>query len=104
MPELRALIADDEELGRIAVRLLLERDPRVVIAAEVADGVSAIERLAAGGIAVAFLAIRFNRLGETLQAGEGLLLGAHLPPYRHAGAGAFRFQLGALGEVAFEIA
>ncbi|MEO0679564.1 MAG: hypothetical protein AAF192_04015 [Pseudomonadota bacterium] len=54
--------------------------------------------------AVAFLANRFNRLGETLQAGEVLLLGAHLPPYRHAGAGAFRFQLGALGEVAFEIA
>lgn len=53
--------------------------------------------------AVAFLANRFNRLGETLQAGEVLLLGAHLPPYRHAGAGAFRFACGALGEVAFEI-
>jgi len=54
--------------------------------------------------AVAFLANRFNRFGETLQTGEVLLLGSHMPPYRHSGAGAFRFSCGALGEVAFEIA
>ncbi|MEM6439447.1 MAG: hypothetical protein AAF763_07130 [Pseudomonadota bacterium] len=54
--------------------------------------------------AVAFLANRFNRLGETLQAGEVLLLGAHLPPHRIEGAASLRFTCGALGEVAFEIA
>jgi 2-keto-4-pentenoate hydratase len=54
--------------------------------------------------AVAFLANRFNRLGETLQAGEVLLLGAHLPPHRIEGAASLRFDCGALGEVAFEIA
>ncbi|MEM1315580.1 MAG: hypothetical protein AAGI51_13555 [Pseudomonadota bacterium] len=54
--------------------------------------------------AVAFLANRFNRLGETLEAGEVLLLGAHLPPHRIQGAASLRFDCGALGEVAFEIA
>ena len=53
--------------------------------------------------AVAFLANRFNRLGVTLAAGEVLLLGAHLPPYRHPGTGRLRFACGALGSVALEI-
>lgn len=53
--------------------------------------------------AVAFLANRFNRLGVTPGAGEVLLLGAHLPPYRFAGTGKLTFSCGALGEAVLEI-
>ncbi len=54
--------------------------------------------------AAAFLANRFNALGQTLKAGEVLLLGAHLPPRAVPGAAKMRFELGALGAVEFEIA
>ena len=42
-------------------------------------------------------------LGQTLRAGETLLLGAHLPPRAVQGAARMRFELGPLGAVAFEI-
>jgi two-component system, LytTR family, response regulator len=41
----RALIVDDEPLAREGVRLLLERDPQVVVVGECADGASAVETI-----------------------------------------------------------
>mgnify|MGYP003631665631 CR=1 FL=1 len=54
--------------------------------------------------AVAFLANRFNALGQTIRAGEVMLLGAHLPPTPIAAPATMRFELGALGAVEFTIA
>ncbi|MAS42747.1 MAG: hypothetical protein CML43_06290 [Rhodobacteraceae bacterium] len=53
---------------------------------------------------VAFLANRFNALGQTLAAGETLLLGTHLPPRPIAAPASLRFEAGALGAVAFTLA
>lgn len=58
MPEIfRVLIADDEALGRLAVRRLVEADDRFLIVAEAANGHEALEVLEKQGIDVAFLDI-----------------------------------------------
>lgn len=53
---------------------------------------------------VAFIANRFNALGQTLAAGEILLLGTHFPPRPTKAPAALRFEAGGLGSVAFSIA
>ncbi|SET26704.1 fumarylacetoacetate hydrolase family protein [Oceanicella actignis] len=53
--------------------------------------------------AVAFLANRFNALGQTLRAGETLLLGAHLPPRQIDAPARLRFEIAQLGAVALEV-
>lgn len=54
--------------------------------------------------AVAFLANHFNARGRTLEAGEILLLGTHMPLRRIEAPARLRFELGALGVAEFEIA
>ncbi len=54
--------------------------------------------------AVAFLANRFNALGQTLEAGEVLLLGAHMPVTPVQTPATMTFELGVLGSVEFEMA
>lgn len=82
-------------------------DPEALRSVVTLEGEVLLDKTAAAPMhpldAVAFLANRFNRLGATLAAGEVLLLGAHLPPYRHAGTGRLRFECGALGAVGLEI-
>ncbi|HKK35503.1 MAG TPA: hypothetical protein VJ994_04350 [Paracoccaceae bacterium] len=73
-----------------------------------ADGETKVDKVDAAPMdpfaAVAFLANRFNRLGQTPRAGEVMLLGAHLPPTPVSAPARWRFALGPLGEVEFEIA
>lgn len=96
-PGLAPEVLDPEALRSVVtLQSLAETDETVLL-----------DRIAAAPMhpldAVAFLANRFNRLGVTLAAGEVLLLGAHLPPYRHPGTGRLRFECGALGAVGLEI-
>jgi two-component system LytT family response regulator len=43
MPEIRALIVDDEPVARAGMRRLLEEDPDIVVVGEAADGAAAVE-------------------------------------------------------------
>ena len=85
-----------------------EVDPAELRSRVVADGETLVD--AVGGApmdpfeAAAFLAERFNRLGQAPRAGEVLLLGAHKPPTKVEAPARWTFSLGPLGEVAFEIA
>src|SRR5580698_9041055 len=60
--ELRALIVDDEPLGREALRFLLERDPHVTDIFEAANGTEAIERIREGYANLIFLDVEMPDL------------------------------------------
>jgi two-component system LytT family response regulator len=60
--ELRALIVDDEPLGREAIRTLLARDPRVTEIFEAANGTDAIERIREGCANLIFLDVEMPDL------------------------------------------
>lgn len=85
-----------------------EVDPLALRSVVTLDGETLLDRTGAAPMdpleAAAFLANRFNALGQTLRAGEILLLGAHLPPRAVPGAAKMRFEAGALGAAEFEIA
>ena len=59
---LRALIVDDESLGRERVRIFLEDDERVEIVGECPGGRAAVEAVLKGGVDVVFLDIQMPDL------------------------------------------
>lgn len=62
MPEIRAVIADDEPLARRGVRQLLAAHRDVVVSGEARDGMELLELLAAGPVDVVFLDVEMPRL------------------------------------------
>lgn len=62
MPEVRALIADDEPLARRGIRQLLAAHPDVVVVAEARDGVEVLEALDARAVDLVFLDVQMPRL------------------------------------------
>ncbi len=85
------------ELDHAALRSVVTLNGEVALDKEAAAPMDPLE-------AVAFLANRFNALGHTLEAGEILLLGAHMPVTPVQTPATMRFELGVLGSVEFEIA
>lgn len=63
MPELRALIVDDEPLARERLRLLLAEAGGLAVVGEASDGASALEQIAALAPDVVFLDIEMPGLG-----------------------------------------
>ncbi|SDO15476.1 response regulator [Lentzea jiangxiensis] len=66
---IRVLIADDETLMRAGIRLILENDPDITVAAEASDGRQAVELTRQHRIDVALLDIRMPG-GDGLKAAE----------------------------------
>ncbi|WP_329789933.1 response regulator transcription factor [Lentzea sp. DG1S-22] len=66
---IRVLIADDETLMRAGIRLILENDPDITVAAEASDGRQAVELTRRHRIDVALLDIRMPG-GDGLKAAE----------------------------------
>jgi two-component system LytT family response regulator len=62
VPEVRAVIADDEPLARRGIRQLLAAHPDVVVVAEARDGVEVLEALRAHPIDLVFLDVQMPRL------------------------------------------
>jgi two-component system, LytTR family, response regulator len=60
---IRALIADDEPLARERIRLLLERDPEMVLVGEVGDGVEALAAIRARAPDLVFLDVQMPEKG-----------------------------------------
>lgn len=89
--------AAPEEVDPAALRSIVEASGETILDKE---GAAPMDPFAAA----AFLANRFNRLEQTPKAGEILLLGAHVPPTKVSAPARWRFSLGALGEVEFELA
>lgn len=72
MPELRALVVDDEPLARRGIRQLLAAHPDVVVAAEARDGITALEALATAHFDLVFLDVQMpgiDGLGVVRQHG-----------------------------------
>ena len=61
--KIRTLIVDDEPLARQTLRLLLERDPEIEIAAECGDGFAALEALEQLAPDLIFLDVQMPELG-----------------------------------------
>lgn len=61
-PPARILLADDHALVRQGVRLILESDPAFRVVGEVADGASAVEAVAAGGLDLVILDVSMPRM------------------------------------------
>ncbi|MFT7486891.1 MAG: two-component system LytT family response regulator [Candidatus Paceibacteria bacterium] len=59
----RVAFADDEPMGRISVRVLLERDPEVKIVAECSNGMQAVEAVRALSPNILFLDIQMPGMG-----------------------------------------
>ena len=82
-------------------------DPQAVRSRLEVNGEAALDRTGAAPMhpldSVAFLANRFNRLGETLAEGEILMLGTHLPPLDVSAPASVRFEIEGLGTAEFEI-
>ena len=70
---MRILIADDHELTRAGLRALIEREPDMVVVAEVETAEAAVERAGAGDIDVAVLDIRFGAGMNGLEAAGRIL-------------------------------
>lgn len=62
MPDVRALVADDEPLARRGIRQLLGAHPDVVVVAEARDGLEVLEALNAHPIDLVFLDVEMPRL------------------------------------------
>jgi two-component system LytT family response regulator len=62
MPEIRALIVDDEPLGRRGVRQMLARHPDVVVVAEARDGREALRALEVHSPDLVFLDVQMPEL------------------------------------------
>jgi len=62
VPEVRAVIADDEPLARRGIRQLLAAHPDVVVVAEARDGVEVLEALKVYPIDLVFLDVEMPRL------------------------------------------
>ncbi len=60
--QIRILLADDHTLVRRGLRLILDREPDLVVVAEAADGAEAVEIAAAGDIDLAILDIAMPRM------------------------------------------
>lgn len=58
----RILLADDHALVRQGVRMILDAQPDFNVVAEVSDGATAVERVAAGGIDLVILDISMPRM------------------------------------------
>lgn len=62
MPELRALVVDDEPLARRGIRQLLAAHPDVIVAAEARDGAAALAALATDHFDLVFLDVQMPGL------------------------------------------
>jgi DNA-binding NarL/FixJ family response regulator len=58
----RVLVADDHAVVRHGLRLLLDREPDLTVAAEAADGAQAVDLAVAGGVDLAILDIAMPRM------------------------------------------
>ncbi|WP_460308808.1 response regulator [Actinocorallia aurea] len=58
----RILLADDHALVRRGLRLILDSEPDLAVAAEAADGAEAVEAAASGGVDLAVLDIAMPRM------------------------------------------
>ncbi|MEZ4501251.1 MAG: response regulator transcription factor [Dehalococcoidia bacterium] len=72
---MRVLIADDQDLVRSGLRLILERQPDIEVVGEAADGLEAVERAAELAPDVTLMDIRMPRL-DGIEATRRLLSGA----------------------------
>ncbi|MBN2841365.1 MAG: response regulator transcription factor [Coriobacteriia bacterium] len=63
MDPVRVFIADDHELVRYALRMLLENEPDIVVVGESADGEGAVEAVAQGGVDLVLLDLRMPGIG-----------------------------------------
>ncbi|WP_298127707.1 response regulator transcription factor [Brevundimonas sp.] len=70
---MRLLIADDHELTRAGLRAVIEREPDLEVAAEVATAEEAVARAARGDIDVAVLDVRFGPGMNGLDAARRIL-------------------------------
>jgi DNA-binding NarL/FixJ family response regulator len=70
---MRLLIADDHELTRAGLRAVIEREPDLEVAAEVATAEEAVARSARGDIDVAVLDVRFGPGMNGLDAARRIL-------------------------------
>ncbi|GAB2867181.1 response regulator transcription factor [Actinocorallia aurea] len=62
MEKTRILLADDHALVRRGLRLILDSEPDLAVAAEAADGAEAVEAAASGGVDLAVLDIAMPRM------------------------------------------
>ena len=83
-------------------------DPDALHSVVTENGETILDKTAAAPMdpldAAAFLANKFNALGHGPEAGEILMLGAHLPPRPVSAPASLRFSIDGFGDVAFEIA
>jgi two-component system LytT family response regulator len=59
---LRALIADDENLARLGIRMLLDQDPEIEFAGEAINGKQAVEMLLTGGFDLIFMDVQMPEM------------------------------------------